>query len=166
MLPAGRGGASRAATAQVSPGPALQVGSTGRTPAVPARTAAPPGASRSSASSPQFRGVVGKEYVKDQAAQRGLIFLGEEVSVDVAGGKPVVFDLLFIEMTPDAAILWVYDAKNGPHARLTPNQRVSYPLINRGALITLHGPRAVETGLADTPMRTKVREFRVDVPTR
>ena len=54
-------------------------------------------------------------------------------------GKTVILDDLFTDPNRN---LVSFDAKNGPGARLTPNQAVEYPRINQGTPVTPRGPNA------------------------
>ena len=121
-----------------------------------ARAGGPPG------SSSVYRGKVGNLFVKAFAEKQGYTYVGSQITVDVQGGKTVILDDLFTDPNRN---LVSFDAKNGPGARLTPNQAVEYPRINQGTPVTPRGPNAQSANLAGQPITLKVEPWRLNVTT-
>jgi hypothetical protein len=92
--------------------------------------------------SPYERGRIGVQLSKDYVEGMGWEIVGEEVTIDTSAAR-VRVDL--VALTSDDVLVLI-ESKYGPTARLTPNQRVGYPLIRSSGGIP-QGANAAEAGL-------------------
>lgn len=89
------------------------------------------------------KGEEGVRLSRRAAVARGEIIEGNQVTLDVRGSR-IRTDLV----SQTKAGNWrVIEAKNGPFARLTRNQRIAYEMLTNGAPAVPVGRNAVEAGL-------------------
>ncbi len=106
--------------------------------------------------SPIERGKIGIELSKEYVENMGWRIVGEEVTIDTSAVR-VRVDLVALT---DNDVLVLIESKYGPTARLTPNQKVGYPLIRSTGGIPQGANAAAADLLPGQPLpRTDVIEL-------
>jgi RHS repeat-associated protein len=96
---------------------------------------------------PVLRGQAGVDQSIAAAEARGRTIVGREITMETTAGRTRV-DILARDAYGNLEFI---ESKNGPYARLTPNQRAAFPLLEKYGGIP-RGRRALEAGLAPGKM--------------
>ena len=111
---------------------------------------------------PVNQGKAGVAQSRTDATARGETVTGGEVTVEMPSGRRSRVDT--VTTTQDGSRNFV-ESKNGPNARLTPNQRELRDTLDSGGTVTPRGRRAEEAGLEPgAPVGGNFREDRFDPP--
>jgi RHS repeat-associated protein len=102
---------------------------------------ADPGIARSV--SPQVKGAIGEQLSQEAAVARGEVVRGTQITVRSASNVRTRVDV--VTATPGGNVKLI-ESKNGPHARLTPNQRKALPEIQQTGSCTPCGKNAEKAG--------------------
>lgn len=119
-------------------------------------------AATSGGAGPVDQGRAGVTQSRADAVARGEAVRGGEVTVELPSGKRSRVDTV---TEADDGTRTFIESKNGPNARLTPNQRELRDTLNSGGNVTPRGGRAEQAGLTPgQPVGGKFREDRFDPP--